>query len=386
MIGMADSVHLSRWLQQFANSDHKFEIVSSSPHRSLHPILAELLNQNPRFNMSRVSRYCSLLLWLADRLSSDWLRGSLVAVTSHFFRPDVVHICEFQNAGYAYLRSRSLSRSIKEARLILTPYGSDIYWFERFPRHRAKLKKLLGHADLLSAECERDRTLASSLGFRGSFGPLVPASGEIVAVKASKEEVTRNAIAVKGYQNKWGRAKNALRAIAMNSDLFRGYRIEVFSCNHSTLRAGKRLIRDQNLDVVLHPKGALSHQEMQNLFQRSRVYIALSRSDGLPSSLLEAMACGAVPLQSSTACIPRWLVSGENGFFVQYDDHSAISESLRKLMLDEPMCDLMAERNKSLLIANFGTKRVSEAVMATYELLDSPPSTRRANLSPSERD
>ena len=384
IVGMADSVHLSRWLQQFAQSDHQFEVVSSSPHRSLHPILAELLNQNPRFNMSGVSRYFSLFLWLGDRFASDWLRGSLIAVTSHFFRPDVVHVCEFQNAGYSYLRSRSLSRRIKEAQLILTPYGSDIYWFKRFPKHRAKLKNLLGHADLLSAECERDRTLASSLGFRGSFGPLIPASGEIVAVKASQEALPRNTIAVKGYQNKWGRAKNALRAIAMNPDLFRGYRIEVFSCNHSTLRAGKRLIRDQNLDLVLHPKGSLSHQEMQNLFQRSRVYIALSRSDGLPSSLLEAMACGAVPVQSSTACIPRWLVSGENGFFVHFDDLTEISDSLRKLMLDETMCELMAERNKSLLIANFGAERVSEAVRATYVRLGSPPTPREANFRTSE--
>lgn len=384
VIGMADSVHLSRWLQQFSESDINFEVVSSSPHRRLHPLLRDLLRDNRHYRMSGISRYFSLLFWLADRFTADWIRGAVIAVRSHFFQPDLIHVCEFQNGGYAYLRSRYLSRRVRATRLLLTPYGSDLFWYQRFPRHRGKLQALLAQAEVLSTECERDHILASSLGFRGSFGPIVPASGKVVAIETGRTSVSRLTIAVKGYQNKWGRAKNALKAIEMSADILGGYRIEVFSCNLSTVIAGMRLRFTTGLDIILHRKGALTHQEMQSLFQRSKIYLALSRSDGLPSSLLEAMACGAVPVHSSTACIPSWLTTGVNGFFVDSEDIEAISNSITELMRNPKNCESISLRNKSLVKEHLSSKQIAEAVNATYRHFNLLKSSTRADPGKSE--
>ena len=39
IIGMADSVHLARWLSQFIDQPIDFTIFPSSPHRRIHPLL-----------------------------------------------------------------------------------------------------------------------------------------------------------------------------------------------------------------------------------------------------------------------------------------------------------------------------------------------------------
>lgn len=92
VIGMADSVHLARWLAQFSTSEYTFRIVSSSPHRRLHPGIKRLLLEGSKFHIGTISRFLSLPLWMADRLFSDFFRGILIAFEANRFRPDLVHI------------------------------------------------------------------------------------------------------------------------------------------------------------------------------------------------------------------------------------------------------------------------------------------------------
>jgi hypothetical protein len=73
---------------------------------------------------------------------------------------------------------RALSKSKPQGlRFIATNWGSDIFWFQRFPKHRAKLQALLKLADAYSAECHRDVALARELGFTGDALPVIPKAG-----------------------------------------------------------------------------------------------------------------------------------------------------------------------------------------------------------------
>jgi len=76
LVGMADSIHLSRWLSQFDSGDTNFEIVSSSPHRTIQPGISQRAEEHGNVSFPRLSRHCSLLMWVADWILSDWFRGS----------------------------------------------------------------------------------------------------------------------------------------------------------------------------------------------------------------------------------------------------------------------------------------------------------------------
>ncbi len=45
-------------------------------------------------------------------------------------------------------------------------------------------------------------------------------------------------------------------------------------------------------------------------FSKSRIYIGASRSDGVSTSFLEALATGAYPIQTSTSCANEWVSRG----------------------------------------------------------------------------
>ncbi len=370
VVGMADSVHLSRWLSQFEGSDHEFVLVSSSPHRKLHPQLKELL-KTPHFSMPLISRVLSLPLWIVDRLLDDRLRGLLIASVFRRFSPDAIHVLEFQNGGYSYLRALYFDPNVASAKLLLTPYGSDIFWFQNFPKHLSKIKRLLQIASAMSCECQRDEALARKFGFQGVFGPRIPAFGAIDIVEPDDDRTSRNLIAVKGYQNHWGQALNALAALKKICSDLRAYEIVFYSCNRATIKAAKAFAWSTGVRVKAYKKNALTSLEMSRIFQKSAIYIGLSKSDGISASMIEAMANGAIPIQSDTSCSNEWMVDGLGGYLVKYDDVDGLSQKILETLTDISFQEKAAAANFISLREKLNPSVTRQAAYRTYEILTS---------------
>lgn len=306
---------------------------------------------------------------MLDRLASNWFRGWLIALNAAIFKPDLVHVLEFQNGGYSYLRARALSATLKRTKLLLTPYGSDIYWFQKYPRHLVRIKQLLSAADAISAECRRDERLARKYGFTGIFGPTVPAFGVLALDSETVNLENRQTIAVKGYQNHWGQALNSLKAVEAVAEKLRGFEIVVYSCNSVTIRAAREMAQRTGLVVRTYGKGALKHAEVQQIFRKSLALVALSTSDGQSASMVESMAAGAVPIHSRTSCCDEWLEDGVGGFLVDYDDIDGVSEKLAFLVDHPEFRRSAAQANFEFLTSRLDPKRAMQDVEQTYLML-----------------
>jgi len=232
------------------------------------------------------------------------------------FQPSLVHSLELQNAGYVTLRALSKGKP-KDLKLLVTNWGSDIFWFQRFPKHKTKLQKLLQLADVYSAECERDVVLARNLGFTGQAMPVIPNSGGFSEPDFAIPRLVpseRKTIALKGYQGWVGRAKVSLEAVREMSEELQGYKIIVYSANRSVLKLARQVAKKTGLEIKAFGKGTMSHKQVLEMFAKSKIYVGLSESDGISTSMLEAMAMGAIPVQTSTACCDEWF--GDSGVAV----------------------------------------------------------------------
>jgi hypothetical protein len=133
----------------------------------------------------------------ADRILSDWVRGFFIAWRIHKFQPDIAHVHELQNAGYATRRAYQLLRRHRP-NLIVTNYGSEIVWFSKRPSHKKKLRALLEITDGFSAECSRDYSLAADLATGFQKLPLMPVAGGLA--RNLMQDGVRNKITIKGYK------------------------------------------------------------------------------------------------------------------------------------------------------------------------------------------
>lgn len=364
VLGMLDSIHLAKWLEHFRDESISFFLIPSSPHRRIHPRIKALLTESNRagFQTFKAVSVMGLPLWLADRILGNLLRSFLLLRIIKKWRPEYVHALEIQNAGYIALRAWEQDPNLKP-KLLVTNYGSDIYWFARQYRHRDKISRLLERTYRYACECERDVKLAQELGFSGEVMPVQPNAGGFSPeeVLAQEQDQDRKTIALKGYQGWVGRAVTALDAIEMAQEKLQGYKIEIYSCNRATILRAKELARSAKLEIVTYRKGQLSQPEMVDLFSRARVYVGISESDGISTSLLEAMAYGAIPVQTATACCDEWFET--TGVRVTSINAPAIAEGIIRA--------LELSRNPKNAIQNRSTvlERASQANVRKNALL-----------------
>ena len=334
IVGMLDSVHLARWLEQFKEENIEFFLFPSSPMRRIHPLVRQLIFEsgNALYHIPSWAKWAALPLWLLDKAFSNSIRAQLLRYTVRKFKPTHVHLIEFQNAGYIGVRAFA-KFPVRTFKLICTNYGSDIFWFRQFPAHLAKIRALLRLCDIYSAECERDVQLARNLGFKGQVMPVRPNAGgfkpEVLRSPLS-EDAARNLIMVKGYHGWVGRAKIALEAIRLIQSELKDLELVVFSSNGSVARDAEKLGTELGLAVRVYKKGTLPHETILELFSQAKVYIGLSLSDGISTSLLEAMAMGAIPVQTYSACCSEWFSS--SGVIVRDLRPVTVANSIREAL------------------------------------------------------
>lgn len=76
--------------------------------------------------------------------------------------------------------------------------------------------------------------------------------------------------------------------------------------------------------------GFVSDRELLHFYQRAKVYSQLSRYEGLPTSLCEAMLCGCVAVGTKYCGIPTAM--GDTGFYVPYGDVEATVEGIKRAL------------------------------------------------------
>jgi hypothetical protein len=306
-------------------------------------------------------------MWILDRFFSDWIRGIFLAWRIRKFRPDIVHVNELQNAGYCTRRAWKLLPESKP-KLIVTNYGSELYWNGKFPRHQKKLSWLLNVADAFSAECQRDYDLAKLFSTR--FRPLakIPVSGGIEPFTGIEEK--RRIIAVKGYQNRWGKALFVLRHLRTLEEQLRDFEIVVFSCNASVSFWILWAQMTSRLQIRGFKKGAMTHRETLELLSRSRVFIGHSLSDGISTSMLEAMAMGAIPIQTSTSCASEWIQNDVSGFLITPFDSEQLKKSILTAINSSFFLGQAQAINYEKVLRDCDPKKIAEVARSYYSDLE----------------
>lgn len=372
IVAMADSVHTARWLEQFENSSYEFLLFPSSPHRRIHPKVVRLLSDASQMNISipRGLQKTGLLLAAFDKLAANRLRGLWLRRIIQNFKPNILHAVETQGAGY--ISQVALRRVDEKPFFALTLWGSDLFWFRKFNRHRVRLLSLLPLVDLLSMECERDVEIARDLGFTGSLFPPFPVTGgyeiaDVIGSNVRNRTSTRRLILVKGHTRFVGRGTQALHAIEELASQLIGYQVIVYSADPKAKRVAKLIAKRTELPIKVYRRGQIAHQDLLKMFESARIYVGISLSDGISVSLQEAMVCGAFPIQTNTSCAGEWIVDEKSGFIVSPDDHNSLVKAIKTALENDELVDDAAQINFEVALKRLDKSKVLAISTNFYE-------------------
>lgn len=354
MIAMPNSVHTARWINQFRDTPLDVTIIPSAISSVLHPSIRDLLvSDGPlRIKVPKEFQRFEQVVGMIDHVSFGIVRGIQLNswLKSRRVDFDVVHALELQHAGYILSR---INGDNHFSRVIISNWGSDVFWFQRFRRHRNRLLKLMSLATHYSCECERDIELAKELGFRGVAFPVHPNagpvySGHLLSADTAAVPSDRKIILVKGYTKFVGRADIALRAIEFAAEHCKNFEIVLYSSDRRSRKIARRITKRTGLVIRALKPYEMAHEDMLNLFLSARVYLGVSMSDGISTSLLEAISSGTFPIQTNTSCASEWISEGVNGFIVDYRDPQSISEKIVEALTNDELVNHAAGINRRI--------------------------------------
>lgn len=268
-------------------------------------------------------------------------------------RPDLVHAMRIPFEGIA-------ARELTGLPLIVSVWGNDFTLHARRTRMMAAAtRRTLATAAVLHCDCNRDARIAREWGY--------PADQPIW-------EIPGNGGVDRSVFHPGGSSARARFGIPQEATVIlnpRGIREYVrtdafFSALPPVLRefpsvhvvcpgmAGSRhaesIITNAGLDRNrIHLLPVLEHRLMADIFRMSRVSVSLSEHDGTPNTLLEAMACGTLPIVGDVASVREWVCDGVNGLVTSSLCPEVVSGALIRSIRDDNLVRVAREENERLI-------------------------------------
>jgi hypothetical protein len=95
------------------------------------------------------------------------------------------------------------------------------------------------------------------------------------------------------------------------------------------------------------------------------LFVYMTRSEGLGSGVLLAMAAGVPVLASRVGGLPEIIVHGENGWLVE-NDPAAIAAAMRTLIADRSLAESLAARARQTVEDRFSVEGMVHATIQVY--------------------
>jgi glycosyltransferase involved in cell wall biosynthesis len=117
--------------------------------------------------------------------------------------------------------------------------------------------------------------------------------------------------------------------------------------------------------VTLLP--SVGHEEMADVFRAADVSVSPATHDGTPNTLLEAMACGAVPVVGAVSSVLEWIEDGRNGVVCDPTDPSAMTAAINRALDDTELRARAIEFNLDVVAERADLVRCRELIDRFYQ-------------------
>jgi Glycosyl transferases group 1 len=310
------------------------------------------------------------------------IEGSLAAVIREW-RPDVIHTLGLDPASYLYLRTRrqhgleNIGRWVAQAR-----GGPDLALQYFSPDFRPSIEEVLRSCDHFIADNTRNYELAAEWGLDGAkarnpgMGVVSGAGGiDVDGLRArwTKLPSARQRVIVwpKCYETYTAKAMPVFEAILKVWPRIAPCRIEMLWLVQPEVRIWYEKLFPPELKAHCFTHPRLTRDETLAHVREARVMMAPSIADGIPNSMMEAMALGAAPLVSPLDTIVPVVKADENVVFARNLYPDEIAEGLVRLMTDDDLVDRLARNNVHRVRELADRTRVRERAVTFYNAVAS---------------
>lgn len=109
--------------------------------------------------------------------------------------------------------------------------------------------------------------------------------------------------------------------------------------------------------------------DVRELLARAHVFVCSSRSEGMPISILEAMAAGLPVVASAVGGVPEVVVEGRTGLLVEPGAVAPLAEALSQLIDDPALRERLGRAGREMAEQRYDLPRFRRSHLELYERL-----------------
>lgn len=128
----------------------------------------------------------------------------------------------------------------------------------------------------------------------------------------------------------------------------------------------KKFIKEKNISDVVF-LGQVAGKEKKQAFLDADTYLFPTYSEGMPNSVLEAMAFGLPIITRNVGAIPDIIEEGINGFYTSSKEPIVFANFIQKIIEDKELSDSILINNHRKAIDNYTTNKVITRIENIYK-------------------
>lgn len=279
---------------------------------------------------------------------------------------DILHVHMSADNSF-YRKAVFIRKAYKERKkIIIHMHGStfDLFYKERCnDEQKRQVREIFAMAD---------KVIALSEDWKEFLAEYI--------CDAEKIEVIYNAVKIpepygKDYSNQkmlflgiLGQRKGTYDLIEVLPEIFQNYPdSHVYFGGDGEQKQAEQLCREKGITEHVTFLGWVRGAEKEKLLKECSIYVLPTYHEGMPMSVLEAMAYGMAVVSTYVGGIPHIITSGENGLLCEAGDKETLKEKLMQLLSNSGLRKMLGSSAKETLLQNFDIKETVGRLLRLYE-------------------
>lgn len=346
LIADATSIHTQRWARYFAQVGDEVHLITYEP---------------PNTNIEGVDLH--IIKSFSKSLYVSFIpRHIKIYLLVRKLKPDIIHAHFISKFGFhaAFLGVRPVVMSAWGDDILIIPYWSKLLWYFTCTT--------LGRADkIYSVSKDIADKIIKNFQIPSSKVILVPFGVDTDIFQYVNRKNTKDVIVLSN--------RNLFEVYNIETLLYAIY--EIVNKNNYIqfiiLGSGplenklKQLATEFNINEYVTFVGIVEHENMPKYLNECDIYVSTSTSDGTPTSVLEAMACGKPCIVTNVGGVPEWIEDGVCGILIPPKQHHILAEKILELSKDAAKREKLGIEARKVVVERGNWKKIMDFVRKDYQ-------------------
>ena len=122
----------------------------------------------------------------------------------------------------------------------------------------------------------------------------------------------------------------------------------------------------QHVELLGH---VADRQQLADLYRKAALFVTPSHYEGLPTVVLEAMACGCPVIATKVGGLPQVIESGKNGVLVRPKQPTQLADAICKFLPAKPQLAKMGRLGRQTIEERYSWHAIGAHYIKQYEML-----------------